>query len=201
MNIITRIRNLIRTFALISTLALLAMLALPAKAALPFTAQQFPMWQWSAPGMWETNVNNSPSNMVQVLVPPNIMGQRGYMTVRLLVGSPDNAVAHHTYIGYAGGSGSPLSGGTILFTNDVTGPDGYNIFMNSLYLAGTNTGTQAGMYVNPSGTTNITAGATAVVVKAFDTSTNWYFTIVATAPSATNIMGVIGCYLRAVSLP
>ncbi len=96
----------------------------------PFTSSQFPVW-YAVANIPQAAVSNASEVVLfQTAVPPQIIGNNGFMRFTLMVGSPDAAAATvtHAIKGYLGGTNAPIGGvwasgtgsGVPLFTNTFT---------------------------------------------------------------------------------
>ena len=177
-------------------LAIVALSIVAQAGPVPYTASQFPTF-YAGQNTIVTNTGTVETNLAQIAIPHNVVGNNGSMDIDLFVSSPDAVAVAHTYTTYIGGSGNPVTGGTAIATNSV-GADSDVRFRISVLPMGSTTN----LYVTAYSTTNSFAGYGQPFVKAvFDASTNFNLTVTGKGAFSTNVFRLNCMQVRATAIP
>lgn len=156
---------------------------------IPATALQYPVFYYTSSGL-VTNTGTAETNLFQVYVPGQALGNNGYIRVTLYEYSPDAAAANHLYKVYLGGTGNPVANGTCVATNTVTtsleNPALITIFANGALNA---------QRVFQQTSTNWWTLATPQA-NTFNTGTNFNLTVTGSGAFSTNVFGLDGAIIE-----
>jgi hypothetical protein len=182
--------------SLLALLLLVAGVTYVNAGSFPAAGLQFPYYAYTSTAV--TNVGTTETNLWQVSIPQQALGNSGFLRITLFEKSTDaQAGASHTYKVYMGGTGNPVSGGTALFTNAVFAAPSAGV-QRTVFMNG---GLSAGFAIGDNSTNSFTGFTTASIPLTFSTSTNFNITVTGAGQFSTNIFGLDGAIVEIFSGP